>query len=86
MQAKKAQEVVSALSLEDILQYDVLKEAILHAYELVSEAYRQTFRNHRKSNGQILLSLHGRRAPSLINGVPPVMSKITSRHFVSLFC
>lgn len=48
----KAQEVVSALSLQDSLQYDSLKEAILRAYELVPEAYRQKFRNHRKSNDQ----------------------------------
>lgn len=48
----KAQEVVSALSLEDSLQYDVVKEAIVHAYELVPEAYMQKFRNHRKSGGQ----------------------------------
>ena len=48
----KAQEVVSSLPLEDSLQYDVLKEAILRAYELVPEAYRQKFRNHRKSSGQ----------------------------------
>uniref|UniRef100_A0A674N472 Gypsy retrotransposon integrase-like protein 1 n=1 Tax=Takifugu rubripes TaxID=31033 RepID=A0A674N472_TAKRU len=48
----KAQEVVSALSLEDSLQYDVLKEAILRAYELVPEAYRQKFWSHRKSAGQ----------------------------------
>lgn len=48
----KAQEVVSSLSLEESLQYDVLKESILRAYELVPEAYRQKFRNHKKSNGQ----------------------------------
>lgn len=35
----KAQEVVSALSLEDSLQYDV-KEASFCAYELILEAYR----------------------------------------------
>lgn len=29
-----------ALPLEDSLQYDVLTEAILRAYELVPEAYR----------------------------------------------
>ena len=37
----KAQEVVSPLSLENGWNYDVLKESILHAYELVPEAYRQ---------------------------------------------
>lgn len=45
----KAQEVVSALSLEDSLQYECVKGAVLRAYELVPEAYRQKFRNHRRS-------------------------------------
>ena len=48
----KAQEVVASLSLESSLEYDVLKESILRAYELVPEAYRQKFRNHKKSSGQ----------------------------------
>ncbi len=41
----KAQEVYSALSLEQSGEYDVVKSAVLHAYELVPEAYRQKFRN-----------------------------------------
>lgn len=48
----KAQEAVAALSLEDSLKYDCVKTAILRAYELVSEAYRQKFRNHKKSPSQ----------------------------------
>ncbi len=44
----KAQEVCAALSLQDSLDYDVIKTAILRAYELVPEAYRQRFRNHKK--------------------------------------
>lgn len=48
----KAQEVCAALSLEDSLDYDVVKTAILRAYELVPEAYRQRFRNHKKSAAQ----------------------------------
>lgn len=48
----KAQEVVSALPLADSLKYDVVREAILRAYELVPEAYRQKFRGHRKSPTQ----------------------------------
>ncbi|XP_067255058.1 uncharacterized protein [Chanodichthys erythropterus] len=44
----KAQEVCSALSLEESLRYDVVKNAVLRAYELVPEAYRQRFRNHKK--------------------------------------
>uniref|UniRef100_A0A3B3BUU0 Gypsy retrotransposon integrase-like protein 1 n=1 Tax=Oryzias melastigma TaxID=30732 RepID=A0A3B3BUU0_ORYME len=48
----KAQEVVSCLSLQESLDYSILKEAILRAYELVPEAYRQRFRTHKKSNEQ----------------------------------
>ena len=44
----KAQEVLSALSIDQVKQYDVVRDSILHAYELVPEAYRQKFRNARK--------------------------------------
>lgn len=36
----KAQEAVAALPVEDSLNYDCVKAAILCAYELVPEAYR----------------------------------------------
>lgn len=42
----KAQEVCSTLSIEESLKYEVMKSAILRAYELVPEAYRQKFRGH----------------------------------------
>ncbi|XP_043968384.1 uncharacterized protein LOC122828679 isoform X1 [Gambusia affinis] len=48
----KAQEVVSSLSTEEGMKYEVLKKSILRAYELVPEAYRQKFRNHKRSSGQ----------------------------------
>lgn len=48
----KAMEVFSTLSLEDSLKYETVKASILRAYELVPEAYRQKFRNHRKSSNQ----------------------------------
>ncbi|XP_034097045.1 uncharacterized protein LOC117563027 [Gymnodraco acuticeps] len=48
----RAQEAVAALSLEDSLSYDLVKRAILRVYELVPEAYRQKFRNHRKGANQ----------------------------------
>ncbi len=48
----KAQEVSSALSLEDSLDYDVVKSTVLRAYELVPEAYRQRFRSHAKTSKQ----------------------------------
>ncbi len=44
----KAQEVYATLSLVDSLKYDAVKAAILRAYELVPEAYRQRFRSHKK--------------------------------------
>ncbi|KAJ8040186.1 hypothetical protein HOLleu_14412 [Holothuria leucospilota] len=48
----KAQEVYSALSIEDSMDYDKVKKAILQAYELVPEAYRQKFRKYRKADIQ----------------------------------
>lgn len=38
--------------MEDGLNYDKVKSAILRAYELVPEAYRQRFRNLRKASNQ----------------------------------
>lgn len=48
----KAQEVSSALPLEQSLDYDIVKAAVLRAYELVPEAYRQKFRSHAKTAKQ----------------------------------
>lgn len=48
----KAQEVCTALSVEEGLNYETVKAAILRAYELVPEAYRQKFREFRKSASQ----------------------------------
>lgn len=48
----KAQEAIAALPVEDSLNYDSVKAAILRAYELVPEAYRQKFRNHKKAPTQ----------------------------------
>ncbi|XP_071060993.1 uncharacterized protein [Pseudochaenichthys georgianus] len=47
----KAQEACSS-SVEDSLEYDKVKGAILRAYELVPEAYRQRFRGMKKASGQ----------------------------------
>lgn len=51
----KAQEVCSALSLEESLKYESVKSAILCAYELVPEAYRQRFRGYKKSAAQTFI-------------------------------
>ncbi len=48
----KAQDVSSALPLEQSLDYDTVKAAVLRAYELVPEAYRQRFRSHTKAAKQ----------------------------------
>ena len=48
----KAQETFAALSVDDSSDYDVVKAAILKAYELVPEAYRQKFRNYKKDDKQ----------------------------------
>lgn len=48
----KAQEVYTSLSLADCTDYDRLKRAILHSYELVPEAYRQRFRSCQKEEDQ----------------------------------
>lgn len=48
----KALEACAALSVEDGLNYDRVKSAIMRAYELVPEAYRQRFRSLRKTHDQ----------------------------------
>ena len=48
----KAQETFAALSVDDSSDYDVVKSAILKAYELVPEAYRQKLRNYKKDDKQ----------------------------------
>ena len=48
----KAREVYSALSIDDSAQYDVVISAILKAYELVPEVYRQKFRSVTKTVNQ----------------------------------
>ena len=48
----KAREVYSAMSIEHSSQYNVVKKAILKAYELVQEANRQNFRSYKKADKQ----------------------------------
>lgn len=48
----KAQDAMAALPVEDSLDYETVKKAILRAYELVPEAYRQKFRGHKKTSAQ----------------------------------
>ena len=48
----KAQEAYSALSSDACKDYDTVKSSVLKAYELVPEAYRQRFRDWRKSGNK----------------------------------
>ena len=49
----KAREIYSSLSIEQCHSYDVVKKAVLKAYELVPEAYRQRFRSAKKETNQV---------------------------------
>ncbi|XP_069170124.1 trichoplein keratin filament-binding protein-like [Procambarus clarkii] len=46
----KAQIAYSTLSLDDSSDYDAVKKVVLMAYQLVPEAYRQKFRNLKKTS------------------------------------
>lgn len=46
----RAQEAYAALSNSDCVRYDLVKSAVLKAYELVPEAYRQRFRSVRRGD------------------------------------
>ena len=48
----KAQEAYVSLTVAESQKYDVVKSAVLRAYELVPEAYRQRFRNLSKNEDQ----------------------------------
>ena len=48
----KAREVYSSMSVEQSAQYELIKSAILKAYELVPEAYQQHFRSSKKKDVQ----------------------------------
>ena len=44
----KAQDVMATLTMEESLNYNVVKAAVLRVYELVPEDYGQKYQNHRK--------------------------------------
>ncbi|KAJ8031840.1 hypothetical protein HOLleu_25170 [Holothuria leucospilota] len=70
----KAQEVYSALSIEDSMDYDKVKKAILQAYELVPEAYRQKFRKYRKADTQTYVEFAYQKKGISTDGVLPKRS------------
>ena len=47
-----AREIYSAMSIEQSSQHEIVKKAILKAYELVTEVYRQNFRSYHKQEKQ----------------------------------
>ena len=65
----KAQEIYGSLSIEQSSNYKHVKEAILKAYELVPEAYRQKFRNYLKYDSKTHLNLQEKRRTYSIDGV-----------------
>ena len=62
----KAQEIYGSLSVEQSSNYEHVKEAILKAYELVPEAYRQKFRNYLKYDSKTHVEL-SREKENLFN-------------------
>ena len=48
----KAREIYSSLSIEQCKNYDAVNKAVLKAYELVQETYRQKFRSAKKESNQ----------------------------------
>ena len=62
----KAQEILAALSLEDSLCYETIKTAVLRAYELVPEAYRQKFRSFKKLSSKTFVEF-AREKETLFN-------------------
>ena len=48
----KAQEAYTGLPISECVDQNCIKNAILKAYELVPEPYRQKFRNYRKQESQ----------------------------------
>ena len=67
----KAQEVYSSLSIEQSSNYDVLKDAVMKAYELVPEAYRHTIRDRQKEPNETYVDLPERKRICLTDDVPP---------------
>ena len=65
----KAQEIYGSLSVDQSSNYEQVKEAILKAYELVPEVFRQKFRNYLNMMVKLMLNLRDKRRPYSIDGV-----------------
>ncbi|KAK0137877.1 hypothetical protein N1851_025923 [Merluccius polli] len=69
LSARKAQEAYSALSTVESKVYVSIKAAVLKAYELVPEAYRQRFRSWERSSKQTHMEFSRELITQLIVGV-----------------
>ena len=58
----RALEVYTHLSLDLAREYDSVKQAVLDAYQQVPEAYRQQFRNYRKTEKQTYVEFAQRKS------------------------
>ena len=65
----KAQEIYGSLSVEQSSNYEHVKEAILKAYKLVPEAYRQKFRNYLKYDSKTHVEFVREKRTYSIDGV-----------------
>ena len=76
----KAQEIYGSLSVEQSSNYEHVKEAILKAYELVPEAYRQKFKNYLKYDSKTHVEFA--RGPGFLSRMSPLKS-VTARYLVT---
>ena len=65
----KVQEAFTALPISECVDYNCVKNAILKAYELVPEAYRQKFRIITNKKIKLMLNLPMRNKCTLTDGV-----------------
>ena len=66
----RAEDNYASLSVEQSMSYDAVKAAILRAYELVPEAYRQRFRHYKKWDKHTYIEFARGKSTYLIIGVP----------------
>lgn len=63
---------MGALALKNSQDYDLVKNTMLQAYELVSEAYGQKFRNLRKASAKTYVEFARDKKIYMINGMLPL--------------
>lgn len=65
----KAQKAYVTLSMKDSEDNDLIRSVILKSYELVPEAYRQKFRNHKKIEAQTYVDFLKQKEAYSTNGI-----------------